>query len=729
MTTNDQIRGDRLPLSHFRKLLPNAARRLKEVATATSRAIFKSEPKQPADEWAEATIELPPEVSEQGGYVRLLGYQRELVRAPFEPGVRVVTVVKSARVGFTLIAAILLLYVAAKRKFDAFLSQPIASDAHEFHDDFLAPIINHSRALAPLKRVPVRGAIMDRWYKFRLTTGAAIRLVGAQKADVFRRFKAFIGILDEVDAEGYASKKADDQGNKIELAERRLDSYPGSALVIGGTPTDSKTSRLLRYFSISEQRRYFWPCQRCNEFQYLVWGDKGSPTGFKWLRDPDTGEVVDVWYQCVHCGGRMEEDEKAIMDRNGEWRVTKRGIRAGYRGYHIWEAYGFNPKSTWPVIVERFLSAHASGDLQPFVNLSLGEGFEDRKGIALEPHMLASHCRPYEAEVPDDAVNWNWSIDTQKGSNKENSDGSLVASQRHEASAWGWGVGNKPILLAHKVIEFEGEPFVGESAAKLDAILCGFTFKRRDGTEVPYATAFLDGGHAQDAAIAYVKSRVEMGWQDIFVVRGSKSNDPNSPIIMSRKGKSSRTGDEFLWLNVRPAKDHLDRLLRVQTPGPRFVEFPSSMAENQSFFAGLLNEELRPERKGGALRWLKKGSATGEAWDCFVYNYAAQIRSQQAYPGIDRIISGQVPSPFSLTKGGADDVVEAYSGPDRSAMADKSEERGLIPAAPRAKPPRTTNRSQPQGQTTAAVMHQQSTPDLGTLQRRGPRRAIRSSMF
>lgn len=409
------------------------------------------------------------------------------------------------------------------------------------------------------------------------------------------------------------------------------------------------------------------------------------------------------------------------MDANGRWKVVRPGKRAGYRAYHIWEAYGFNPKSTWTVLVERFLEAHRSGDLQPFINLSLGEPFENRQGVKLEAHHLAGHCQPYEAEVPDDVVSWTWGIDTQKGSNKENSDGSLIAPARHELSAWGWGVGNKPRLLAHHVLEFEGEPFVGESAAMLDKFLCGYTLKRRDGKAVPYATAFVDGGHAQDAAISYVKSRVELGWQDIHVVRGSKSNDPQSPVIMSRKGKSSRTGDEFTWLNLRPAKDHLDRLLRVQTPGPRYVTFPESMRENQQYFSGLLNEELRPERKGGPLRWLKIGSGTGEPWDCFVYAYAAQIKAQQQYPAIDRMISGQ--SPFSVTTPKGDDGAEIYDGPDKSAMADKSEERGLVQPQ-RTAAPKTAKRVQSgnTGQPTPP-------PERGRLQRAKPRRAVRAGGF
>jgi phage terminase large subunit GpA-like protein len=424
----------------------------------------------------------------------------------------------------------------------------------------------------------------------------------------------------------------------------------------------------------------------------------------------------------------MEEHDKGKMDEAGEWRVTQPGKRKGYIAFHIWEAYTSNPKSTWSILVERFLAGKRSGDLQPFINLSLGEPFEHRASSVLEPHHLTAHCRPYEAELPDEAVNWTFAFDTQKGSNKENSDGSLISAQRHEGDAWGWGVGNQPIFLGRYVIEFEGEPFVGESAAKLDSFLLGKRFRRRDGTEVPYAMAFLDGGHAQDAAIAYVKSRVELGWKDIYVVRGSKSNDPQSPVIMSRKGVSKRTGDEFIWLNVRPAKDHLDRLLRVETPGPRYVVFPEAMRHDQSFFAGLLNEELRPEKKGGALRWLKKGSATGEAWDNFVYAYAAQIKAQQEYPAIDRIISGQTPSPFSLTKTGDQDAAEIYSGPDRSAMADKSEERGLVPAR-KAKPPATRTRTA-RGQTAVAVPQSQpEVPQLGSLQHRGPRRSVRSSAF
>ncbi|WP_417582889.1 terminase gpA endonuclease subunit [Pelagibacterium sp.] len=728
-TTNSGI-----PLDELRKLLPYSRQRLRAMMRETRKAILKPVPIVPADEWIEANCELSSELSDQGGFIRLYGYQRELVTAPFEPGVRQVVVPKSARVGFSLLAACLLAYVAAHRKYDTFLSQPVRADAQEFHDDFLAPLLSASRSLASLKRIPTKGGIMDRWNKMRLITGAAIRLIGAKKDDSFRRFKAFLGIMDELDADGYAPAAKGGQGDKATQAERRLDSYPNSVLIMGGTPTELKTSRLWKIWDQAEQRRYFWPCLDCcadghpdRGMQYLEWGSKDAQHGFKWETN-ELGEVVDVYYQCRHNPKhRMREDDKAVMDDQGEWRVTRAGRRKGVRGYHIWEAYGFNPKSTWPVIVDRFLQAKRSGDLQPFVNLSLGEPHEDRHSVILEPHVLASHCRPYEAELPDEAIDWTFGVDVQKGSNKENSDGSLEAPQRYEATAWGWGVGNKPIMLFHRVVPFEGEPFVGESAAKLDELLCGFTLRRRDGSEVPYATAFIDGGHAQDAAIAYVKSRVELGWNDIHVVRGSKSNDPNAPIIMSRKGKSSRTGDEFTWLNLRPAKDHLDRLLRVQTPGPRYVEFPESIRENQSYFAGLLNEELRPERKGGPLRWLKKGGATGEPWDCFVYAYAAQIRAQQEYPAIDRLIAGVTDSPFKSARGSDEDVAE-YPGPDRSFMSDKSEERGLVPAR-KSKPPQTTDRAQPRGQTTAAVIHQQSVPEYGSLQRKGSRRSKRSSMF
>jgi phage terminase large subunit GpA-like protein len=73
--------------------------------TAVRRAALRSlipPPKLRLSEWIEASIVLPSDVSALPGRVRLWPYMREICDAISNPEIERVTVVKAARIGYTL---------------------------------------------------------------------------------------------------------------------------------------------------------------------------------------------------------------------------------------------------------------------------------------------------------------------------------------------------------------------------------------------------------------------------------------------------------------------------------------------------------------------------------------------------------------------------------------------------------------------------------------------------
>ena len=220
-----------------------------------------------ASEWTEKYARLPKETSATAGEVRLYGYQKGLLDAMSDPEISQVTVLKSARVGYTALVGFALGYFLEHESASVLLAQPVEDDAKDWSKSTFLPMMRDIPSLGAIKRTPKKGEATDTWSDWQFKNGSVLRIRGAASDDAFRRYASRVQIGDEIDGDGWRDDVAGSQGDKIKLMRTRGDTFWNSKLIIGSTPLRTQTSRIYREYLKSDQRRYFVPCPHCGEYQ------------------------------------------------------------------------------------------------------------------------------------------------------------------------------------------------------------------------------------------------------------------------------------------------------------------------------------------------------------------------------------------------------------------------------------------------------------------------------
>lgn len=364
-------------------------------------------------EWANKYAVLSKETSAQTGRFRSFAYQDGMMDAITDPAVTQVSVMKSARVGYTKILDHVVGYYLAHDPSPILIVQPRVEDAEDYSKTEIAPMLRDTPVLAEICGDPKAKDSNQTILKKTFANGANLTLVGANSPGGFRRITCRIILFDEVD--GYPSGGAGVEGDQIALGIKRSETFWNRKIALGSTPTVKGTSRIEKAYEESDQRRYYVPCPHCGEFQVLEWGGPETPYGFKWDKD-ENGEGIpeSAYYVCRHNGCVIHHNEKSGMVKRGEWRATK--PFKGHAGFHIWAGYSLFPNAAWKYLVAEWLRVKNDPLMrQTFINLVLGEPYEDRGEKALSEKRLLERCEVYAAEVPDGVAVLTAGIDTQDG--------------------------------------------------------------------------------------------------------------------------------------------------------------------------------------------------------------------------------------------------------------------------------------------------------------------------
>lgn len=601
-------------------------------------------------DWIETHGRLSKEVSAEPGEVRLYGYQKGMALAMAEPGVRQVTVLKGARIGYSQVSSLVIAYMLGQEGTSVLVAQPTDDDAKDFAKTNLDTLFRDVTPLREIVRTITRSESQDTWSDRIYRNGAVLKIRGAASDDAFRRITTRINVGDEVDADAWRNTTASSQGDKFKLLETRGATFWNSKLIVGSTPLLRDTSLIYREWLLSDQRRYYVPCPYCQEMQYLKWGGKDVAHGIKWSVDED-GRVTDAWYVCEHCETRIDERHKASMDAAGEWRPTAIAKKPGNIGFHCWAGMSLFPKAGWKYLAQEWLEAQGNADLlQPFINLVLGEPFDALQGKVIQAEGLAQRREAYPAEVPDGVVAITAGIDVQSGS--ENQD--VGSRARLEMSIWGWGRGEESWLISHQVLD-EHEPFSPESQKELDEILQRPLLKRDGSKQMIQACAIDIGGGYGTEVKDFCRTRSR---RNVWAIKGRNGRLGTRTAAIWPRKPSRKDGNAWYMIDSQLSKDVWSRRLKTEAPGPGFVHFP--MSADEAYFAGLTAEKLVIDKRGNRYWQRKKSSETGEAWDCAVYALAALQGLKIASKAFKDL--SLAADRMNLAK-----VAEEYDGPDRSA--------------------------------------------------------------
>ena len=565
---------------------------------------FKPPKKMTLSEWADTYAYLSAESSAESGRWHTLPYQKGIMDAITDPKIEQITVMKSARVGYSKMLNHVAAFHIHQDPCPIMIVQPTIEDAQGYSKEEIAPMLRDTPCLkgvvSEAKAKDGANTILQKQFP-----GGSLSLVGANSPRGFRRVSRRVVLFDEVD--GYPPS-AGTEGDQIKLGIRRTEYYWNRKIVAGSTPTIKDFSRVERMFQQGDQRFFFVPCPDCGHMQYLKWSN------MRWRdNDPDTAS-----YCCESCGSWISSSKKRWMVERGEWRPTAPG-NGKHASFHIWAAYSYSPNASWPTLVEEFLDAkNDAEELKTFVNTVLGETWEDEYASKVNADALSDRAAAEvykQGVVPDHALLLTVGVDTQ--------------DDRLSLSVWAWGREEEAWLIDR--IKLYGDPARKEVWGQLDEVIQA-PYESEDGRKLkPMIVAIDSGGHHTSEVYQYARERQSLG---VIAVKGmSTKNKPPigkaSKVDLNSKGKTLKKGAQLFPVGTDTIKSSLFGRLKHNEVGAGYLHFYPTVEKD--YFQELTAEKQSLRFRNGFPErvWVKKSSARNEALDELVYAYAALNRVYQ----------------------------------------------------------------------------------------------------
>ncbi len=423
-------------------------------------------------------------------------------------------------------------------------------DVEDICTDRLEPMFRESPALARHLLPSPRSLRAGHVFRF---DNMPLYFTGAQSAAALAAKAIGNLFLDETDKyPNYVGS----EGSPIKLAERRTTTFPDSKIVYLCTPTTKEGFIYLSYMR-SNMQRFYVPCPRCGRYQLMDFFNlKVDPPD---LRNPDIiREQECVYYECKHCHGRIQENEKYAMHGAGEWvpegqSVTNSGKIIGkpkrskrHSGFWLPELLSPWPKQRWADILAGWFEAVEMekvkpGELREFFNQAIGRIHEE-KGEKIEESQLDKLKGDFSGDtVPDDCIVLFAVADYHKTEKN-------VRRIDYEVRGFGYYEINRVISYG-SVSSFD----------LLDKATWNARFpwsnpdNHKEQMELSVSLMFLDSGFKPDDIYAYCRKR-----PGICIPTKGASGKPVSPLQWSdldrtkRKGKRAgvRAGDKILLIDT-----------------------------------------------------------------------------------------------------------------------------------------------------------------------------------
>ncbi|MGQ3674021.1 phage terminase large subunit family protein [Xanthobacter sp. TB0139] len=553
--------------------------RLATVRANAMRALMPP-PRLRLSEWIEQELRLPADVSAQPGAIRLYPFQHGMADAMSDPDIERVTVVKSARVGYTTLLVGLLGSHVVNDPAPVLFVLPTEDDCRTFTVGNLEPTFGETPMLAGTL-VGEPGAQNRNTLLQRRFPGGSLKLVAAKAPRNLRMHNTRILVMDEVDGMELTA-----EGSPVLIAEKRTLSFPDRKIVIGSTPIYEDSSHVLGAYARSDQRVFEVPCPHCGEFHEIRWADIHWPEG----------RPEDAHWCCPGCGCVVEERHKLRIVSEGRWRATAPHVR-GHAGFRINALVSPLANAAWGKLAAEFLSAKDDpGLLQTFINTVLGEGWREA-GEEIDDSALAARAEPFSLDaLPPDVLAITAGIDVQH--------------DRLEATFVGWGRTGDAFVLGARVVW--GLPDASETWAELDDLL-KMRFAHPLGGQLGVDAAAVDSSDGATMAHVYAFA-FPRAVRKVLAIKGAAGARP-----WIEKSRQKGKGGALWIVGVDGIKSHImARLSRG-----RALRFSNSLPA--VWYEQLASERIvvRYTRGQPQRRFERIPGRQAEALDCTVYAFAA----------------------------------------------------------------------------------------------------------
>jgi phage terminase large subunit GpA-like protein len=348
-------------------------------------AALVSPPQIPLSEWIEANIVLPQGLAAAPGPMKLYPQQRGIADAIGHPEIPRVTVLKAARIGYTVLLSSVIGHHCTNDPAPILVLLPVESDCKDFVKSDLEPLFSASPALQGVftdePRVGQRGKRRDT-ILCRFFPGGSLKIIAAKAPRNLRRHTARILLIDECDGMEPGS-----EGSPIDLAQKRTLSFSDRKIVMGSTPGVEDLSFICPAYEASDKRIFETPCPACGAFTEILWQH------IEWK----PGRPETAAFRCPHCGELIGEDHKLGMIEAGRWTVTAPEIQ-GHAGFRLNSLTSPLTNASWGILAAEFLDAKDDpAKLQPFINTVLAQPWKPA-GDELDENSMLRRTEAFSLE-------------------------------------------------------------------------------------------------------------------------------------------------------------------------------------------------------------------------------------------------------------------------------------------------------------------------------------------
>lgn len=551
--------------------------------------------------WADKYRYVAPGTSSEPGPWRTsrVPYLAEPMDTMTDSRTEITVMMCSSQIGKSELLLNIMGYYSDQEPSPQLMLQPTVEAAESFSKERIDPTFRYSSGLKNKLEEGQDGRGTSRksstTIRMKHYPGGYLALVGANSPAGLASRPIRILLADEVDRYGFTK-----EGDPLKLAIQRTTNFHNKKIGLVSTPTIKGISKINEWWERSDQRRYNVPCPDCGGLQKLVWAQ------VKWDKD-DTGQSLPetARYECIHCGHHIHDADKFDMLTAGQW-IAERPEVKGIAGFHINSIY--SPWVKLHKLVEEWVEVHKTRDrkgLMEFINLKLGEPWEENEDEFDADHLHTRRREYYSAEVPEKVLLITAGVDVQH--------------DRIEAESVGWGMGKESWGIEYNV--FMGSPAMPDVWQQLDAWL-QTQYHYSNGHTMPIAGACIDSsdGNYTMKVYQFTKPRED---RRIFSIKGR--GGVGIPFI-GKPTRNNKIGAAMFSLGVDEGKANIMARVRIQDEGPGYCHWPRELERGYDleYFKGLLSEKLKFEYVNGQtkVKWVQIRDKN-EPLDCRNYATAA----------------------------------------------------------------------------------------------------------